>query len=352
MRYRLLGKTGVRISEVALGTMTFGEDWGWGASPDVSARMLDLFADAGGNVIDTADVYTNGTSETILGELLKGRRDRFVLATKFTNQTDPGDPNSAGNHRKKIITSIEASLRRLQTDHIDLYWVHNRDVLTGVEELMRALDDQVRAGKILYPAVSDWAAWEIAEACTAARLRDWSPFTAVQLRYNLLDRSPERELLPMASALDLPAFAWGPLAEGRLTGKYLTGQTTGRVTEVARPYTSVGSDDIVRDVVAVSRELGCSPAQVAISWVRQQPGPVIPLIAARTEEQLRDNLAATNVHLSQQHLDRLDALSRPTLGFPADVMREASVVTGSTAPIYPTSTTPRASRAPHHHLVG
>ncbi|MEA2657092.1 MAG: hypothetical protein QOI23_2457, partial [Chloroflexota bacterium] len=178
MRYRLLGKSGVRISEVALGTMTFGEDWGWGASPAISARMLDLFADAGGNVIDTADVYTNGTSETIIGELLKGRRDRFVLATKFTNQTDASDPNSAGNHRKKIVTSIEASLRRLQTDHIDLYWVHARDLLTGVEELMRALDDQVRLGKILYPAVSDWAAWEVAEANTAARFRDWSPFTA------------------------------------------------------------------------------------------------------------------------------------------------------------------------------
>src|SRR5260370_39069287 len=189
MRYRLLGKTGVRISEVALGTMTFGEDWGWGAPPDVSARILDLFADAGGNVIDTADVYTNGTSETIVGELLKGRRDRFVLATKFTNQTDPADPNSAGNHRKKLVTSIEASLRRLQTDHIDLYWVHARDVLTSVEELMRALDDQVRLGKVLYPAVSDWAAWEIAEANTAARLRDWSPVSAVQRRYTLLDRS-------------------------------------------------------------------------------------------------------------------------------------------------------------------
>src|SRR5260221_14335913 len=327
MRYRLLGKTGVRISEVALGTMTFGEDWGWGAPPDVSARILDLFADAGGNVIDTADVYTNGTSETILGELLKGRRDRFLLATKFTNQTDPADPNSAGNHRKKIVTSIEASLRRLQTDHIDLYWVHNRDVLTPVEELMRALDDQVRAGKILYPAVSDWAAWEIAEACTAARLRDCSPFTSVQLRYNLLDRSPERELLPMASALDLPVFTWGPLAEGRLTGKYLSGHT-GRATEAGRAYTRAGSDDIVRDLAAISPQAASSPPQAALSWLRQQPRTVIPLIAARTEEQFRDNLAATGVHLSQQHLDRLDALSRPTLGFPADVMREASVVAG------------------------
>src|SRR5258706_7153300 len=192
---------------------------------------------------------------------------------------------------------------------------------------MRALDDQVRAGKVLYPAVSDWAAWQIAEACTAARFRDWSPFTAVQLRYNLLARSPERELLPMAEAFDLPTFAWGPLAEGRLTGKYLNGHT-GRATKVGRPYTAVGSDDIVRDVIAISHDIGCTPAQVAISWVRQQPGPVIPLIAARTEQQFCDNLAATDVHLSQQHLDRLDALSRPTLGFPAAVMREASVVAG------------------------
>src|ERR1700694_145744 len=298
MRYKLLGKSGVRISEVALGTMTFGEDWGWGASPDVCATMLGLFADAGGNVIDTADVYTNGTSETILGDLLKGRRDRFVLATKFTNQTDPSDPNSAGNHRKKLVTSIDASLRRLQTDRIDLYWVHARDLLTSVEELMRALDDQVRLGKILYPAVSDWSAWEIAEANTGARLRDWSPFTAVQLRYNLLDRSPERELLPMADAFDLPVFVWGPLAEGRLTGKYLNGHS-GRVTKIGRPYTQVGSDDIVREVVTISHAIGWSPPQAAISWVRQQPGSVIPLIAARTEEQFRYNLAATGVPLRQ-----------------------------------------------------
>jgi aryl-alcohol dehydrogenase-like predicted oxidoreductase len=336
-----MGKTGVRLSEVALGTMTFGEDWGWGSSPEVSARILDLFSDAGGNVIDTADVYTNGTSEAILGELLKGRREKFVLATKFTNQTDPGDPNSAGNHRKKVVASIEASLRRLQTDHIDLYWVHARDLLTPVEELMRVLDDQVRLGKILYPAVSDWAAWQIAEANTAARLRDWSPFTAVQLRYNLLDRSPERDLLPMAQAFDLPVFAWGPLAEGRLTGKYLHGDT-GRVTQAGRPYSHLGSDDIVREVVAIAEEIGCSPAQAAISWARQQPGPVIPLIAARTEEQFRDNLAAVDVRLTQRHLDRLDALSRPTLGFPADVMNEASVVAGIYGAQLPDIDDPRA----------
>ena len=220
--------------------------------------------------------------------------------------------------------------------------MHARDVLTPGEELMRALDDQVRLGKILYPAVSDWAAWEIAEASTAARCRDWSPFTAVQLRYNLLDRSPERELLPMAGAFDLPVFAWGPLAEGRLTGKYLSGDQTGRATQVASPFTRVGSDDIVREVVAISGEIGCSPAQVALSWVRQQPGTVIPLIAARTEEQFRDNLAATGVHLGQQHLDRLDALSRPTLGFPADVMREPSVVAGVYGAQLPNIDDPRA----------
>jgi aryl-alcohol dehydrogenase-like predicted oxidoreductase len=338
----------VRISEVALGTMTFGEDWGLGASSDVCAAMLDLFADAGGNVIDTADFYINGTSEMILGEVLKGRRDQFVLGSKFTSQTDPGDPNSAGNHRKNIVTSLEASLRRLQTDHIDLYWVHARDLLTGVDELMRALDDQVRLGKILYPAVSDWAAWEIAEANTAARLRDWSPFQAVQLRYNLLDRSPERELLPMADAFDLPVFAWGPLAEGRLTGKYLRGHT-GRATQVGRTHTHVGSDDIVRDVVAIADEIGRSPAQVAISWIRQQPGTVIPLIAARTEEQFRDNLAATDVHLSQQHLDRLDALSRPTLGFPADVVREATVVSAVRRPTTRHRRPPRPGRTQQHH---
>src|SRR5467141_888028 len=183
--------------------------------------------------------------------------------------------------------------------------------------------------------------WEIAEANTAARLRDWSPFPAVQLRYNLLDRSPERELLPMADAFDLPVFAWGPLAEGRLTGKYLSGHT-GRVNKVGRPYTRVGSDDIVRDVLAISHEIGCSPAQVAISWVRQQPGSVIPLIAARTDDQFRDNLAATDVHLSQPHLARLDLLSRPPLGFPADVMREASVVGGVYGAQLPDIDDPRA----------
>jgi aryl-alcohol dehydrogenase-like predicted oxidoreductase len=328
MRYQVLGRTGARVSELALGTMTFGEDWGWGASKEESAKVLDLYADAGGNFIDTANVYTNGSSELILGELLKGRRDRFLLATKYTNQTDPDDANSAGNSRKNLVTSLEASLRRLNSDHIDVYWVHARDVLTPIDELMRVLDDQVRAGKILYPAVSDWSAWETAEANTIARERGWSPFVATQFRYNLLDRSPDRELLPMAASFDLPIFAWGPLAEGRLTGKYLNG-AEGRLSGGAGyQFTKVGSDDIVREVVAIAEEAGWTPAQVAIAWLLHQPSSMIPIIAARTALQFAENLAAVDVRLDDDQLRRLSEVSRVPLGFPGDVMSEQVVIDG------------------------
>lgn len=271
MRYRVLGRSGIKVSELALGTMTFGEDFGWGASKETSQRIFDLYADAGGNLIDTANVYTKGTSEEFVGEFLSGRRDRFVLATKFTNQTDAGDANTAGNSRKTLVGALDASLKRLRTDYIDLYWVHARDVLSPVSELMRALDDQVRAGKILAVGVSDWSAWEIAQANTIADLRGWSAFVATQLRYNLLDRSPERELLPMAEAFELPVFAWGPLAEGRLTGKYLRGESGRLSNDAGYNFSRVGSDDIVREVVAIAEEGGWSPAQVAIAWVRQRP---------------------------------------------------------------------------------
>ncbi|MFD9247128.1 aldo/keto reductase, partial [Streptomyces sp. NPDC059556] len=213
MRYTLLGRTGVRISEIALGTLTFGDDW---KLPRTSlASILDRYAEAGGNVLDTANEYGRGSAETTLGELLAGRRDEFVLTTKYTMQMRPGDPNSAGNHRKNLVASLDASLRRLGTDRIDLLWVHARDTLTPVPEVMRALDDQVRAGKVLYVGVSDWPAWEVAQANTLAELRGWSAFAGLQIRYNLLERTPERELLPMAHAFDLPVLAWGPLADGR-----------------------------------------------------------------------------------------------------------------------------------------
>jgi aryl-alcohol dehydrogenase-like predicted oxidoreductase len=325
MRYTMFGKTGLRVSELALGTMTFGEDWGWGAARDTCARLLDLYEEAGGNFVDTANNYTAGSSESLVGELLKGRRDRFVVATKYTLQTDD-DLNSAGNHRKSLVRSLERSLRRLRSDYVDLLWVHARDTLTPVEEVMRALDDQVRLGKVLYVGASDWPAWEVAQATTLAELRGWSPFVGLQIRYSLLERTVERELLPMARGLDLGVTAWGPLAFGKLTGKYLAGAddpATGdaRLTVMGEDTGGERSDAIVAEVVEVAREAGASPAQVAIAWLRSQPGAVIPIVGARREDQLRDNLAAADLRLDPSHRERLDRASAVELGFPHDFLR-------------------------------
>ncbi|GAA3007444.1 aldo/keto reductase [Streptomyces fulvorobeus] len=319
MRYTLLGRTGVRISRLALGTMTFGDDWKLPGS--VHERILGQYADAGGNFIDTANEYGDGSAETTLGKLLAGHRDRFVLSTKYTMQTHPGDPNSSGNHRKNLVRSLEASLRRLGTDHLDVLWVHARDTLTPVPEVMRALDDQVRAGKVLYVGVSDWPAWEVAQANTLAELRDWSPFAGLQIRYNLLERTVERELLPMAQAFDLPVFAWGPLADGRLTGKYLRSEG-GRLDHVAWGQGGRGpGDDVVEETVRVAEAAGLSPAQVALAWLLSRPGNVVPLLGATKEEQLADNLAAVDAVLEDEWLARLDEVSRVEPGFPHDFLR-------------------------------
>ncbi|SNY74516.1 aldo/keto reductase [Paractinoplanes atraurantiacus] len=319
MRYTLLGRSGLRVSEFALGTMTFGDNWGWGAPVETSARMLELYADAGGNFVDTANAYTAGVAETTIGHALRGRRDRFVLGTKYTLQTEPGDLNTAGNHRKNLIRSLEASLRRLRTDYVDVLWVHARDVLTPVPELMRALDDQVRAGKVLHVGVSDWPAWEIAQANTVAELRGWSPFIGVQLRYNLLSRTVESELTPMARAHDLAVLAWGPLAEGRLTGKYLDGGQ-GRVNRGGWDFSGDRGDHIVREVVSIAAAGGWTPAQVALAWLRSRPGTVIPLLGATSEQQLRANLGAADIVLGDDVLRRLDQVSAPPPTFPHDVM--------------------------------
>lgn len=324
MRYTLLGRSGLRVSQLALGTMTFGERMKWGAAKDTSARLLDMFIEAGGNFLDTADRYSEGHAEEILGELLEGRRDEMVIASKYTLQTRLGDLNSAGNHRKNLARSVEASLRRLRTDYIDVLWVHAREMWTPVPEIMRALDDQVRAGKVLYVGVSDWPAWEVAQAHTLADLRGWSPFIGVQLRYNLLERTPERELLPMARALDLGVAVWGPLAEGRLTGKYLTGQSDGRLisTPGIFPHSFDGSDDIVRLVGKIAADIGCSPAQVALAWLRSRPGIIVPIIGATRERQLQDNLASVDITLDRDQLQALNASSAITFGFPHDLLRQ------------------------------
>src|SRR6267154_743180 len=220
MKYRLLGKSGLRVSEAALGTMTFGDEWGWGSPKAEAQKVYETYREAGGNFIDTANFYTNGTSERFLGEFIRGDRQSVVLATKYSNAAPGNDPNAAGNHRKSMMQAVEASLKRLQTDYIDLYWVHIWDGITPVEEVMRGLDDLVRAGKVLYVGISDAPAWWTAQANTLAHLRGWSPFIGLQIEYSLTERSVERELIPMAKALNLGLTAWSPLARGLLTGKY------------------------------------------------------------------------------------------------------------------------------------
>jgi aryl-alcohol dehydrogenase-like predicted oxidoreductase len=323
MRYRLLGKSGLRVSELCLGTMTFGEDWGWGSSKAESRQILDAFFEAGGNFIDTANVYTNGSSETLLGEFLKGNRDSAVLATKFTNATPGNDPNAGGNHRKSMMRAVEASLKRLQTDYIDLYWLHIWDKITPLDEVMRAFDDLVRQGKILHAGVSDMAAWAVARANTLAELKGWTPFIGLQIEYSLIERTVERELIPMAEAMGLGVTAWSPLAGGVLTGKYAEGKAEADArmnNEMMKSFSRADerSSAIVAEVRAVAKEVGQFPAQVALAWLLHRPVPVIPIVGARRLAQFRDNLACLDLTLDIEQVARLDSASGVELGFPHD----------------------------------
>jgi aryl-alcohol dehydrogenase-like predicted oxidoreductase len=341
MRYKLLGKTGLRVSELCLGTMTFGEEWGWGASKEESRKIFDAFADAGGNFVDTANLYTNGTSETFVGEFLKGRRERFVLATKYTLNMAPDDPNGGGNHRKNLVQSLDASLKRLDTDYIDLYWVHAWDGMTPLEETMRALDDVVRAGKVLYVGISDAPAWVVSRANTLADLKSWTPFAALQIQYNLADRTPERDLLPMAKALDIAVTPWGVLAGGVLSGKYKSpkdrpaGSRYSKDEAWAEAVVTEGSVRIAEAVLQVAKEAGRTASQVALAWVRQQPfGVIVPIVGAKTVAQLKDNLGALDVTLGPSQLEKLDAASKVDLGFPHDfLVRARPYIFGKTYPL-------------------
>jgi aryl-alcohol dehydrogenase-like predicted oxidoreductase len=316
MRYTLLGDSGLRVSEVCLGTMTFGTDWGWGADENASRRQFELFTEAGGNFIDTANKYTDGSAETIVGRLLAGQRDGFVLATKYSLSTRAGDLNAGGNHRKNLVQALEASLRRLGTDYVDVFWLHAWDYLTPVEEVARALDDQVRAGKVLYVGVSDTPAWIVAQMQTIARLRGWSPFVGLQIPYSLVQRDVERELLPMARALGLGVTAWSPLGGGVLSGKYNQPGATG-------PRRLSGVDaaklDIARAVAKAAEELGVSASQVALAWLRSRGG-IVPILGARTPAQLTDNLASLDLALPEGQLADLTAVSGVPLGFPHDFL--------------------------------
>jgi aryl-alcohol dehydrogenase-like predicted oxidoreductase len=325
MNYKLFGRSGLRVSELCLGTMTFGEEWGYGADEDTSRLIFFRFLEAGGNFIDTANRYTEGTSERMLGKFIaeSGRRDELVIATKYSLHTRAGRVNDSGNHRKNLVQSLEGSLQRLQLDYLDLFYVHAWDFTTRPDEVMRALDDVVRQGKVLHVAVSDTPAWLIAQSNTLADLKGWSAFCGVQLEYSLITRDADRDLLPMASAFDLGVTAWAPIAGGALTGKYLNGEE-GRVKADSRRRNDK-SNAIARAVVDMAAEMGCSPSQVALRWMMQKHGNVFPVIGTRKTSQLEDNLGCLDIILSEEQMQQLEAVSAIELGFPHDFYHQPGV---------------------------
>jgi aryl-alcohol dehydrogenase-like predicted oxidoreductase len=353
VRYYLLGKSGLRVSEICLGTMTFGEEWGWGSSKEESREVFKKYVDSGGNFMDTASNYTAGTSERYVGEFIAGDRDRFVIATKYTSNIRTGDPNAGGNQRKNMMQSLERSLRSLDTDYIDLYWIHAWDRMTPIEETMRALDDMIKLGKVLYIGISDAPAWIVSQANTLADLRGWTEFIGIQIEYSLIERTSERELLPMARSLDIGVTAWSPLGGGVLTGKYNTsgvgmnqerkisgtsntqGIDGASRLEVARSSGMAEMADmmlsdrnllIAGEVVKISQDIGHTPAQVALNWIRQQDTPlklsskIVPIIGARNARHLNDNLACVEFELSEEQMQRLNEVSKIELGFPHDFL--------------------------------
>lgn len=328
MPLTLFGHTGLRVSALCLGAMTFGQERAWGADKSASRAVFERFVGRGGNFVDTANNYMNGASEEFLGEFIAGRRDQFVLGTKYSLTLRPDDPNGGGNHRKSLMQNLEASLRRLRTDYIDVYWLHAWDFFTPVEEIMRALDDVVRAGKVLYLGISDTPAWIIAHANALAQERGWTPFSGLQPEYSLAQRDAERDLLPMARAFDMTITPWSPLANGLLTGKYnnrpdadgrLTpGRSRNRVTERGLAIADV--------VMSVAAGIGRTPAQIALAWLLHQPGSIVPLIGARRVEQVDDNLGCLDVELDAEQLERLDEASRVDKGFPHDFIASAAIL--------------------------
>lgn len=320
--YVTLGRSGLRVSPLCLGTMTFGEDLGWGSSVEESQAILDRYTELGGNFIDTANFYTKSHSEKIIGDHVgrhPARRDRLVIATKFSGNLYPGDPNGGGSGRKSIIAACENSLRRLQTDYIDLYWLHNWDVHTPIDETMAALDDLVRAGKVRYLGVSDTPAWKVAEANITARFRGWSSFIGLQIEYSLLERTVEQELVPMALELGLGITPWSPLKSGVLSGKYTrenAGKSTADRGALMTGFLNDKTYALVDELSAIASAEDTTIARVALAWVQSQPGVTSTIIGARRMAQLEDNVKALEVTLSPEQLAKLEALTKPSFGFP------------------------------------
>ncbi|WP_068078322.1 aldo/keto reductase [Novosphingobium lentum] len=337
--YRLLGRSGLRVSPLSLGTMTFGETWG--APEDESRRIFDAYVDRGGNFIDTAGYYAQGRSEELTGKFAAAKRDRLVLSTKYSLAVGPGDPNRAGNGRKSMIGAVEDSLKRLQTDHIDLLFLHVWDNSTPADEILRAFDDLVRHGKILYIGISDTPAWQVARLQTMAELRGWTQLAALQVEYSLLERTTERDLIPMAQALGLGVMPWSPLKNGLLSGKYATGAVNPadpdggrRAMMEAIGYVNERTVGIADAVKRVADAIGATSAQVALAWTLANPAVTAPLVGARTLRQLEDNIGALAVELDAEHLATLHAASRIDGGFPHDFLQMDFIkagLTGSTS---------------------
>jgi aryl-alcohol dehydrogenase-like predicted oxidoreductase len=319
LRFKVFGRhTGLRISELIFGAGALGTRWGHGAEPAVARRLIDRYADAGGNVIDTSDSYQFGESEELLGEFLKEQRNRFVVATKFTQAVEKApDILAVGNNRRAMILSVEASLRRLQTDRIDLYWAHFPDGVTPAEEIVRGFDDLVRAGKIVYAGLSNFPAWRVARAATIAELRGAAPIAGVQVEHSLVERTTEADLFPMAEALGLGVAAYSPLGGGMLTGKYRRGES-GRLQALGgRVFQSENTPQrtaVLDELEAVARETGASTSRIAIAWVASRGA--VPIIGPRTVEQLEDNLGAAGLKLAPEVIARLDQVSAVAPGYP------------------------------------
>lgn len=353
-----LGRSGLRVSPLCLGTMTFGQDWGWGSPPDEAARILDRYLDLGGNFIDTANVYTKGHSEKIIGDNLgkaTSKRQRMVIATKFFGSMLTGDPNSGGSGRKAIAAACDESLRRLQTDYIDLYWMHCWDRNTPIEETMRAQDDLVAAGKVRYIGFSDTPAWKAMEAQMIAKFRGWAPLIALQLEYSLLERTIEGELVPMALEHGLGITPWSPLKAGVLSGKYTRANAGEVKADRGKGATSALTEKayaVIDELVNISKELQSTPARVAISWVQHRPGIASTIIGARTLKQLEENLAALDVKLKSKHEECLNALTAPTLNFPYGFVHNGAArfsaggttINGVTAEVNPMTPTSEKDR--------
>ncbi|MBK7107624.1 MAG: aldo/keto reductase [Bacteroidetes bacterium] len=328
MRYKLLGRSGLRVSEICLGTMTFGEEWGYGANSAESEKIFNTYLEAGGNFIDTANRYTDGTSEKLLGELIKksGKRNELIIASKYSLIVKMDDGiNASGNHRKNMMQSVDESLQRLGLESLDIFYLHAWDYTTHIEEVLRAMDDLVSSGKVMYVAISDTPAWIVSRANAIADLRGWHPFVALQIEYSLLQRSVERELIPMANALDLAVVAWAPIAGGALTGKYLKENDDPKRLKEHSKRLSEKNMEIAKTVVAIAKELNKQPSQIAIAWVMQQGNNIIPIAGARNAEQLHENLMATEVEFTKEQLERLDEVSKIELGFPHDFLNGAGI---------------------------